>query len=798
MINNNGHCSNDGLYNMVRILSKHKTGLSIVHINAQSLNNKMDEFREIFQSSNIDIICVSETWFHVNISNDIYELEGYKLFRADRESNAGGVCMYLRNEMRGNLKLKSECSSPIEYLFLEVYPENGDKILIGTVYRPNRNIPTSYILDTLELLTMYYNDVIICGDFNSNLLVDKILSTSMNTFGLYSINTTIPTHYTHTGNTLIDAIFVNCLNKILLYDQLSAPTFSKHDLLFMTYDAKFRQKRIEYELRDFRRLNYNLLNKMVNNIAWDNIYYFDDVEDQVNFMQQNISTLFNASVPLKIIKSKPKQQPWFNQEIKTSISKRDLIYKRWKRYKTVELHEEFKNARREVNEKIKVAKTEFYRQQFGMAVDSGSKWKVIRDIGIGRKHSAPADIDVDNLNEIFARQSISTNASNDLAYPIITSNYDDSNIEFNFNCVEQCESWKFTKIIPLPKPKSNEFRPIAILPYLSKVLERIMCNQMNTYIKSHNLITEKQSGFRPQRSCITVFTDVIEYLRSKLDENMVSVLVLLDHSKALLSSYLSGRTQSVYHCNKQSSALNINKGVPQGSLVGPLLFCLYVNDLPAVLRYCKVHLYADDVQVYASTFVNKLPVCIEEINKDLERINNWALTNELMINPTKSKCLFIYKKNVKINKQLPIYINNEVINTVQSATNLGVTFNEHLTLTNHIQSNIAKTYGMLRNLWTVQSSTPHHIRMLLSKTYLIPVLLYGVEIFGNCSSADKQKLRVAYNNIARYVFNKKRYNRISTFAYQLFNMTFDSFLNFKCLTSIFSIKSREEDHSTSL
>ncbi|XP_075150487.1 uncharacterized protein LOC142224590 [Haematobia irritans] len=365
--------------------------------------------------------------------------------------------------------------------------------------------------------------------------------------------------------------------------------------------------------------------------------------------------MFNASVPLKIIKSKPKQQPWFNQEIKISISKRDLIYKRWKRYKTVELHEEFKNARREVNEKIKVAKTEFYRQQFGMAVDSGSKWKVIREIGIGRKHSAPADIDVDNLNEIFARQYISTNASNDLAYPIITSNYDDSNIEFSFNCVEQCEvlkcflsiksnaegtdelcpkfiklllpkclpyftfifntiltksgfpkTWKFTKIIPLPKPKSNEFRPIAILPYLSKVLERIMCNQMNTYIKSHNLLTEKQSVFRPQRSCITALTDVIEYLRSKLDKKTW-----------LLSSYLSGRTQSVYHCNQKSSALNINK----------------------VLRYCKVHLYADDVQVYASTFVNKLPVCIEEINKDLERINNWALTNELMINPTKSKCI---------------------------------------------------------------------------------------------------------------------------------------------------------------
>ncbi|XP_075151656.1 uncharacterized protein LOC142225697 [Haematobia irritans] len=197
--------------------------------------------------------------------------------------------------------------------------------------------------------------------------------------------------------------------------------------------------------------------------------------------------------------------------------------------------------------------------------------------------------------------------------------------------------------------------------------------------------------------------------------------------------------------------------------------------------FCNIHLYADDVKIYASAYMRNLTECVNDINHDLERIENWAARNELKINPSKSKCLVIHKSGINLSQELHIHIKHTAINIVSSATNLGITFNDRLTWTNHIQHNIAKTYGMLRNLWAVQSSTPLQIRMLLAKTYLIPDLLHGVEIFANCNRADMQRLNVVYNSIARYVFKKRRYDRISAFAYQLLDMSLENLIKYKCL-----------------
>ena len=123
---------------MVRILSKQRCGLKIVHINAQSLQNKIDEFREIFINSGVDIICVSETWFRPVINDSAYNVSGYNMFRADRLTHAGGVCMYVRSHIKCEIKLISDKDSRVEFLFIELLTPCRSKVLIGCVYRPNR------------------------------------------------------------------------------------------------------------------------------------------------------------------------------------------------------------------------------------------------------------------------------------------------------------------------------------------------------------------------------------------------------------------------------------------------------------------------------------------------------------------------------------------------------------------------------------------------------------------------------------------------------------------------------------
>lgn len=126
-----------------------------------------------FISSGIDIICVSETWFHHNISDTIYELPEYNIFRVDKESDAGGVCIYARNELKCRIKLKSDQNNEIEYIFLKTLIKHKIKTLIGAVYRPNRNVPFNNLKETIGKQTIYFNYIIIAEECNSTIVDEK-------------------------------------------------------------------------------------------------------------------------------------------------------------------------------------------------------------------------------------------------------------------------------------------------------------------------------------------------------------------------------------------------------------------------------------------------------------------------------------------------------------------------------------------------------------------------------------------------------------------------------------------------
>ncbi|XP_058974110.1 uncharacterized protein LOC131800622 [Musca domestica] len=420
---------------MIRILGKQKNGLKLVHINAQSLNNKLDEFEQLFVSSNVDLICVSETWFHSDVQDGIYNIPGYTLFRADRKTFAGGSCIYVRSGIKCKVKLKSDNCNSNEYIFLELILRRNQKCLVGCVYRPNKQSNVTELISELQNISMSYEDVIICGDFNSNILVEKSLTDEFEALDLYPINSTCPTHYHSTSSSLIDIIFLNQLSKLLLYDQLSAPMFSKHDLLYMIYDVNVSCTEECITYRDFKRINYNMLDYHLLSINWNEVYTLADVNDQVLFLQDKCNVILNDCVPLKTITPKNNTKPWFNSQIKRLINERDASYKRWKKFKTPDFYEHFKSLRRETTSKIQKAKATHYKNQFSTAVNSKSKWKRIREIGIGQapRSSSHEDIDIDALNMKFTGNN-SVNISENV-YSNLNIVRNDN--EFSFRCVEQ-------------------------------------------------------------------------------------------------------------------------------------------------------------------------------------------------------------------------------------------------------------------------------------------------------------------------------------------------------------------------
>ena len=208
-----------------------------------------------------------------------------------------------------------------------------------------------------------------------------------------------------------------------------------------------------------------------------------------------------------------------------------------------------------------------------------------------------------------------------------------------------------------PNNPSN-YRPIALLPIFGKVLEKILFNQLNSFFETNNLFSRSQYGFRKQSSTIDAVQELVDFMSTCLEEKQVGVSAFLDLSKAfdcvshnillkklaiynlkpssinMVSSYLNNRSQVVKQNEKLSRSLIIHKGVPQGSILGPLLFLIFINDLPSSLSTRAV-LYADD-----TTLLNKATSVIEAIamGEDAQsEAFEWFKSNRLQINQDKSE-----------------------------------------------------------------------------------------------------------------------------------------------------------------
>lgn len=372
--------------------------------------------------------------------------------------------------------------------------------------------------------------------------------------------------------------------------------------------------------------------------------------------------------------------------------------------------------------------------------------------------------------------------------------------------------WKIVKIIPIKKKQNvddiTNLRPISILCALSKVLEKLLKAQISVFITEMNFLHPLQSGFRQHHGTNTALLKVHDDIARVIDKKGIAILLLIDFAKAfdrvshkkllmklndffqfsadanrLIHSYLSGRSQAVC-CNGNFSNFDyITSGVPQGSVLGPLLFSLFINDLPSSLKYCSIHLFADDVQIYLcdSHNSNLNEICFK-INHDLHNIFLWSQSNLLPINPTKTKAMLISKNRNTI-AYPDLFFNGEQIEFVDKVSNLGITFTSSLSWDDHINAQCGKIYGCLKKLNMTTRHFSTSTKLKLFKSLILPHFVFGDFLIANALISSIDKLRLALNACVRYVFKLTRYSRVSHLHSHLIGCSFSHFYKFRsCVT----------------
>ena len=319
---------------------------------------------------------------------------------------------------------------------------------------------------------------------------------------------------------------------------------------------------------------------------------------------------------------------------------------------------------------------------------------------------------------------------------------------------------KLAKVFPLYKKDDatllTNYRPISLLPVLSKVFEKIVHKQIYTYFNSNSLFCSHQHGFRPLHSTETATLEYVDKLLKLLDDDKIPFSIFMDLSKAFdtldhnillhklsfygvvdnsfkwFESYLSNRTQYVDFHGSTSSNLNLSTGVPQGSILGPLLFLIYINDLNGVSPFFEFLFYADDTTV-TSTACSFLPDDTYSINSELDKIFQWLCSNKLSLNVNKTKYMVFHPSprkrlspllvNLKING-IPLQNTNE-FNFLGTLISSNLSWNNHVT---HICKKLSRAIGILKRL---RNMLPSYVLLSIYHSLFAPYLYQSVLVWGH-------------------------------------------------------------------
>ena len=339
--------------------------------------------------------------------------------------------------------------------------------------------------------------------------------------------------------------------------------------------------------------------------------------------------------------------------------------------------------------------------------------------------------------------------------------------------------WKKAHVLPLHKKKEKDildnYRPVSLLSCVSKILERAVFKHVYNYFRDNFLISLYQSGFTPGDSTINQLVHIYHLLCNALDKKKEVRIVFCDISKAFdrvwheglifklkcmgitgtlllwFEDYLSNRCQRVVLEGEKSSWSLIKAGVPQGSVLGPLLFLVYINDITNNVD-SNIRLFADDTTIFVD--VDDPVVAADTLNNDLQKMSDWANQWLVTFSPPKTQSMIIsYKKDAH---HPAVFLNGTQIEEVSSHKHLGVTISNNLKWNNHILDVVVKASQKVDVLSRLMYKLDRHTLNILYTTFIRPTLEYGDILLCNLTENQKYSIEIVQKRAGRIISGATR------------------------------------------
>jgi hypothetical protein len=361
------------------------------------------------------------------------------------------------------------------------------------------------------------------------------------------------------------------------------------------------------------------------------------------------------------------------------------------------------------------------------------------------------------------------------------------------------------------------FRPIAKLPLLSKLIERIVSSQVRSYLNSHDLLPQEQSAYRPFHSTESAVLKVTSDILQFLDKGNLCLLTFLDFTAAFdtidfsilcsrlaasfgirglvadwIRSFVCNRPHQVRLGSSTSSPSVSACGIPQGSVLGPLLFLLYASDIPAIIHSHKlrIHMYADDVVIYGSCSPSSAASLSSRISLCLDDVLRWCNSNRLLLNANKSQFLWCSSRpRVNSLSTSPIRIGSTSLTPATQVRFLGVYLDSTLSFHKHISNCVSTCFAILRLIRSIRSSVSFPVLRTLVSSLIIPRIDYCISCLSGVPSSQLSRLQSILNASARVLFGVSKFSSITPLLQDLEWLPIKYRIQYRLAILVFSCRS---------